>query len=127
MNKIYFSLAVLLIISSCKTTKVVSDQSDTVMQKMSSADIIHKEVTQRGIKSHIQFLSSDALRGRDTGSEGLEAAAAYIGANFDAAGVAEVNGTHFQPVPFVTFSPPKEAELSIGLSLIHISEPTRPY
>lgn len=122
MNKIYFSLAVLFIISSCKTTKVVSDQSDAVMQKMSTADIIHKEVTQRGIKSHIQFLASDALRGRDTGSEGLEAAAAYIGANFDAAGIAEVNGTHFQPVPFVTFSPPKEAELSIGNTKLEFSD-----
>ena len=114
MKYLYISVIAIFLLNSCKTSQVATVAEAPKPMMLDHADIIHKEVTQRGIKSHIQFLASDALRGRDTGSEGLEAAAAYIAANFDAAGIAEVNNTHFQPVPFVTFTPPQEASLSIG-------------
>src|SRR3990167_7857334 len=57
---------------------------------------------------HIKFLSSDALRGRGNGSEGLERAADYIAAQFKAAGLRPGfrNGDWFQPF-----------ELAAGLSV----------
>lgn len=114
MKYLYLSVISLFLLSSCKTSQVATVVDAPKPMTLNHADIIHQEVSQRGIKSHIQFLASDALRGRDTGSEGLEAAAAYIAANFAAAGIGEVNNTHFQTIPFVTFTPPKEASLSIG-------------
>jgi len=120
MKHLYIIIVTVFLLSSCKTTQVAT-VPDTVKKTVSidHVDRIHKEITQRGIKSHIQFLASDALRGRNTGSEGLEAAAAYIAANFSAAGIAEINNTNFQPVPFVTFTPPKKASMSVGdISLV---------
>jgi Zn-dependent M28 family amino/carboxypeptidase len=50
---------------------------------------------------HVEFLASDALEGRDTGSEGHRKAAAYVAEQFKAAGLAPA-GTHgyLQPVQF---------------------------
>jgi hypothetical protein len=44
-------------------------------------------IPQSTLRSHISFLASDALEGRDTPSRGLEAAAEYIGAMFLRAGL----------------------------------------
>ena len=41
-----------------------------------SIEQIDEEITQHGIRAHLEFLASDALKGRNTGSQGLEAAAA---------------------------------------------------
>ncbi len=41
----------------------------------------------RGWWSHVQFLADDKLQGRDTGSEGHRAAAAYVAAAFEKAGL----------------------------------------
>ena len=51
--------------------------------------------------SHIQFLASDDLQGRDTGSEGHLKAARYIASEYERAGLkpAGTNG-YIQPVPF---------------------------
>jgi Zn-dependent M28 family amino/carboxypeptidase len=50
---------------------------------------------------HVEFLASDALEGRDTGSEGHRKAAAYVAEQFKAAGLAPAgtNG-YLQPVQF---------------------------
>jgi len=81
---------------------------------LTELDKVNKEISQVSIKAHLEFLTSDALKGRDTGSEGLEAAAAYIGSHFRRHGVQEVGGTYFQGVPFVTFDPPKSAKVMTG-------------
>ena len=54
--------------------------------------------------AHIKFLASDDLRGRGNGSDGLEQAAAYIAARFEAAGVRPGgrNGGWFQPFELTT-------------------------
>ena len=51
--------------------------------------------------SHIQFLASDDLQGRDTGTEGHLKAARYIASEYERAGLkpAGTNG-YIQPVPF---------------------------
>src|SRR6187200_2089062 len=45
------------------------------------------EIKADRLLDHIKFLASDDLKGRDTGSEGLQRAADYIAAEFKAAGL----------------------------------------
>ena len=52
---------------------------------------------------HIEYLASDDLAGRETGSEGHRRAAQYIATAFERAGL-KPGGTHgyFQPVRFIS-------------------------
>src|SRR5688572_23859135 len=53
--------------------------------------------------AHVEFLASDALEGRDTGSEGHRKAAAYVAEQFKAAGLAPAGTSgYLQPVQFVS-------------------------
>jgi hypothetical protein len=77
---------------------------------------INATISQQKVKAHLSFLASDALRGRDTGSEGLEAAAAYIASHFITHGVDTVPsyGDYLQKIPFVKLVPPDSARLMVG-------------
>ena len=57
--------------------------------------------SEHAIEAHMQFLSSDALAGRDTGSAGHEIAALYIASQLQALGLqpAGNDGSYFQRVP----------------------------
>ncbi len=115
MRLILLSASLILLLSSCKTSQIASDSSQKLMAlPPSDLSMINDEVSQRGIKAHLTFLASDALRGRDTGSEGHEAASAYITSQFSGAGVEAHGSSYAQPVPFVTFSPPTSASLTVG-------------
>lgn len=85
---------------------------------------IHEYVPQDKIKGHLSFLASDALKGRDTGSPGLEAAAAYIKSVFIAHGIDTLSGMqgYGQPVPFRTFTPPDSASISIEGQTLHFPD-----
>lgn len=61
-----------------------------------------KVITPEKIKTHIGFLASDALLGRNTPSPGLDSAAAYITREFIKDGLQPVNGSYFNPVPLAT-------------------------
>lgn len=54
------------------------------------------------LQAHLEFLASDDLEGRDTGSRGHEIAAKYIAAEFKALGLqpAGDDGTYFQRIKF---------------------------
>jgi hypothetical protein len=54
--------------------------------------------------SHVEYLASDALEGRNTGSEGHRKAAEYVASEFAQAGLkpAGENGSFIQPVSFLT-------------------------
>ncbi|HVW08921.1 MAG TPA: M28 family metallopeptidase [Bryobacteraceae bacterium] len=54
--------------------------------------------------SHVEYLASDTLEGRNTGSEGHRKAAEYVAAQFAQAGLkpAGENGSFIQPVSFLT-------------------------
>ncbi|RUO61916.1 M28 family metallopeptidase [Pseudidiomarina insulisalsae] len=56
----------------------------------------------QALQSHLEFLASDALEGRDTGSRGHEIAAQYIAARFKALGLepAGDDGTYYQRITF---------------------------
>src|SRR4029079_16241828 len=70
--------------------------------------------------SHIQFLASDELAGRETGSPGHRRAAQYIATAFKRAGLKPA-GTqgYFQPVKFVSR---KIVEEQFSLSIIRKGE-----
>ncbi|HEX7050510.1 MAG TPA: M28 family peptidase [Longimicrobiales bacterium] len=58
-------------------------------------------ITPADFARHIGFLASDALRGRDTPSPGLDQAAEYVADHFERLGLrpAGVDGTYFQRYP----------------------------
>lgn len=61
-----------------------------------------KVITPEKIKTHIDFLASDALLGRNTPSPGLDTAAAYITREFIKDGLQPVNGSYFNPIHLTT-------------------------
>src|SRR5437870_2097417 len=61
------------------------------------------EITPQSYLEHVKYLSSDALKGRATGSPELEKAAGYIADKFKAAGLKPPNGKDYlQSFPVVT-------------------------
>src|SRR5687768_4213916 len=56
----------------------------------------------RRVRADVEFLSSDLLEGRDTGSKGYAIAAEYVASQFRAIGLepAGEKGSWFQQVPF---------------------------
>lgn len=75
------------------------------LQACSSAPVARTAVSQQAkaeaIEAHMQFLASDALAGRETGSHGQEVASLYIASQFQALGLkpAGENGSYLQQVP----------------------------
>ena len=67
-------------------------------------------ITAESLYNRLQFLASDGLRGRDTPSLGLEAAAAYLVSEHRRAGLepAGENGTFYQRYPFRRVGPDLE-------------------
>lgn len=59
-------------------------------------------ITEADVKAHIAFLASDALKGRDTPSPGLDTAAAYVANHFQALGLKPAGdaGTFIQRWPY---------------------------
>lgn len=66
------------------------------------------------IETHIRFLASDELMGRETGEIGNNIAAAYIASFFAGNGLKQVEGAngYFQNIPFVMFHPPESASMT---------------
>lgn len=77
---------------------------------------IKKEVTQEEIETHVRFLASDELMGRETGTKGIDVAAAYISAYFKSVGVKPLPGmnTYYQAVPFYRIQTAQEGTIKIG-------------
>ena len=80
-----FLLIVLMSCGSSKVRRVEASKAATtsleniIETQKSQADTATLEpVTAASVKKHLDFLASDRLQGRDTGSEGLEEAALYI-------------------------------------------------
>lgn len=62
-------------------------------------------ITPHAMRAHVNFLAGDALEGREAGTRGYDVAAAYVAAQFEAAGAAPAGdgGTYLQQVRFRTF------------------------
>ncbi|MEO0311494.1 MAG: hypothetical protein RIQ89_1151 [Bacteroidota bacterium] len=89
LNLWIFTCSITLLLHGCSGTKEVY--------------IDNNETIQSNIRKHIQFLASDALEGRETGSAGELAAANYVADRFKAAGL-QPKGTkkYLQPFPFTS-------------------------
>ncbi|RXJ44470.1 M28 family metallopeptidase [Gelidibacter gilvus] len=80
MKKIYL-LGVILIFASCKTKVQESPENGTNDMDLAENASVSKTldfVTSAELKETVFYLASDELRGRATGSEGIEKAAVYI-------------------------------------------------
>lgn len=70
------------------------------------------------IRAHVQYLASDTLQGRDTGSPGHEMAAQYVAAQFAAIGLRPggPGGSWFLPVPLrrASHANPQQVSLIVG-------------
>jgi len=80
----------------------------------------------RRVQADVEFLASDALEGRDTGSRGYTIAADYVASQFRAIGLqpAGDKGGWFQQVPFRRASHPKPPvmTLTIGGQAVSLKE-----
>lgn len=90
----------------------------------SDKDLAEQSVNQGIIKSHIGFLASDELRGRDTGSPELKIAAQYIKSRFLEYGVGMAPGmeTFFQKVPMKKVAPPSKGTINVGTTELKIND-----
>lgn len=89
--------------------------SNAVAQTQTLSDI-NSAVSAQQVKLNVHFLSSDELRGRDTGSPEIDIAAAYIANWFQAHGVqpAYSDSSYYQHVPFEQRSIPDEVTFSVS-------------
>jgi hypothetical protein len=94
MTRIHFPCALFLAVLIAGLTAC---QSDSVQQVQPLA------VSPELLREHIEFLASDELRGRDTGTEGYDRAAAYVADQFRQLGLepAGDEGSFLQQVPLV--------------------------
>ena len=90
----------------------------------SDMELAKQTVDQNLIKSHIGFLASDELKGRDTPSEGLKIAAKYIESRFVEYGVKMAPGmdSYFQSVPMKKVSPPTSGTLTLVESKYNLAD-----
>ena len=79
-------------------------------------ELVVETVNQNLVKSHIGFLASDELEGRDTPSRGLKIAAKYIESRFIEYGIKMAPGmdSYFQPVPMKKVAPPTSGTVKLG-------------
>lgn len=87
----------------------------------SPADRTARAVRANTLRSHLEFLASDALEGRGTGARGGMLAASYIAAQFERLGLepAGDSGTYFQAIPLQgrSFTPSLRAAGGPGLDV----------
>ncbi|RAK65626.1 M28 family metallopeptidase [Phenylobacterium kunshanense] len=67
------------------------------------------------VKAHVEFLASDLLQGRETGSPGYDIAANYVASQFALLGLkpAGDKGSYFQQVPMVAFRAADKGEFVV--------------
>jgi aminopeptidase YwaD len=113
MNRITLFFGFALLMFSCKTKK-----SMTAVVEMTDKTIAGSTVNINKIKSHIFYLASDELKGRDTPSEGLDIAAKYLATSLMRYGVKPAYGEgvdgYYQNVPLVNVLPPSGGALTFG-------------
>ncbi|MCK5872841.1 MAG: M28 family peptidase [Methylococcales bacterium] len=86
------------------------------MNAQSDAELVKSTVIKSDIESHIYFLASDELRGRQTGSNECKIASAYLANHLRKYGVkpAGENGSYYQNVPLETVTAAKNIQVKIN-------------
>ena len=67
------------------------------------------------LRSHVSFLASDEMKGREAGSPEYDIAARYVASQFDALGLKPVGAkdSYLQPVPLVMFRAANEGKIEL--------------
>lgn len=93
-------------------------------QAQKDKKLTEKTIKKESIAAHLQFLSSDALKGRDTPSDGLEVAAEYIKTRLKAYGVKPFDAypDYFQPVPMTTLKAPTSGEIVMDSAVFKLND-----
>jgi hypothetical protein len=97
-----FPLGLLLLLAACAPAVVHEPAAPTATPPAATARSAADVITAEHALAHVAYLASDELRGRDTPSPGLEAAADYIVARFREWGVrpGAGNGEYVQRWPY---------------------------
>ena len=77
-------------------------------------ELVDRTLSRGDIKSHIDFIASDELRGRQTGSPEIDIAAKYLASRMEAYGVQPIDGSYYQDVELVQTSYPTTLKWSFG-------------
>src|SRR5882724_1886358 len=90
-----------LLLLAVVTAAGVAGRVSGVEKSIANSDTRHptsdsRVIDPRSIASHIRFLASEALEGRETGMRGYEVAAEYVRAQFEAIGLQPVRDDWFQ-------------------------------
>ncbi len=91
MKKILFSISLLLLISSCATQKDTPDKVADYLNEISIADL----------RTNLKIIASDAMEGRETGSEGQKKAGRYLIELYKSNRIPFPKGAtdYYQPIP----------------------------
>ena len=73
--------------SELNDSSEVTSSAKTNLKQTPSSEKVKEIVSPSSVEKHIEYLASDALEGRATGSKGIEAAAVYIEKQLKSAGV----------------------------------------
>ncbi len=100
--KLGIALSALLLAGGCQDSGSTNAATETVTvaaaPEMTQSPLMPSA---EDIEGHMRFLADDALQGREAGTEGYDAAAAYVAATLEDLGVAPAgtDGSYFQTVP----------------------------
>ncbi|MCP4883966.1 MAG: M28 family peptidase [Flavobacteriales bacterium] len=86
------------------------------LNAQTNKELVTSTVFKSDIEGHIYFLASDELKGRQTGSDELDIAAAYIATTLKKYGVkpAGDNDSYYQNVPLEKVNPPSNIKLQLN-------------
>ncbi|MBB5711403.1 M28 family metallopeptidase [Sphingomonas xinjiangensis] len=102
------TLAVLPVSIACAQDQTPA-QKNAVLNAELPAD-------QAALKSHVMFLASDALKGREAGTPEFDIAAQYVAAQFYAAGLKPMGdqGSFLQKVPLVSYKAADQGSMMVA-------------
>ena len=86
------------------------------LKAQTDKELVTSTVLKSDIEGHIYFLASDELKGRQTGSDELDIAAAYIATTLRKYGVkpAGENDSYYQNVPLEKVNPPSSIKVQLN-------------
>ncbi len=96
----------LMIAGQCFLSPLVAE--DVAIKEAAPSEAAAAAASRERLANDLQYLSSDALEGRDTGSEGIEKAAEFIANRFDELGL---NTNLYDGTPFQVFTALRDVEM----------------
>ncbi|MFT5543926.1 MAG: hypothetical protein ACI97K_002676 [Glaciecola sp.] len=94
MKKILLILSISVIISACGSSKNINLKTPVLNNAGQNAALEMPNASSVQIALDVEYLASDELKGRDTGSEGIEKAAIYLSERFSELGILPYRGSY---------------------------------